>query len=93
MAEDNQVPIFLTVIGGKAYAVLLVAPDLPEDNKAYDALVGFLKNHYEPKPVVIAERFHFHKRSQALEESVVQFLAALRRLATHCKLMKHFEII
>ena len=85
-------PVFLTVIGGKAYAVLLVATDLPED-KAYDALVGFFKNHYEPKPVVIAERFHFHKRSQALEESVVQFLAALRHLATHCKLMKHFEII
>ena len=86
VAEDDQVPVFLTVIGGKAYAVLrdLVAPDLPQD-KDYDALVGVLKNHYEPKPVVIAERFHFHRRSQGSEESVVQFLAALRRLATHCK--------
>ena len=48
VAEDDQVPIFLTVIGGKAYAVLrdLVAPDLPQD-KDYDALVGVLKNHYE----------------------------------------------
>ena len=35
--------------------------------------------------MVIAERFHFHRRNQAAGESVVEYLAELRRLATHCE--------
>lgn len=90
VADDDKVPVFLTVIGGQAYAVLrdLVAPALPED-KSYGELVTALKNHYEPKPVVIAERFH--RQSQTAEESVGQFLAALRRLATHCKFEAYLD--
>ena len=34
---------------------------------------------------MIAERFHFHKRNQAVGETSTEFDAALRRLATHCK--------
>ncbi len=44
-----------------------------------------LNTHYEPKPLVIAERFYFHQRNQGASESVVEYVAELRRLATHCE--------
>lgn len=43
-----------------------------------------LTAHFSPKPLVIAERFRFHGRSQEEGESVVMFVAALRKLAEHC---------
>ena len=61
-----------------------MSPNLPKD-KSYADLVAALKKHYEPTPLVIAERFHFHRRSQAVGESISEYMAELRRLTTHCK--------
>ena len=47
--------------------------------------------HFEPKPLVIAERFYFHSRSQKSTESIAQYLAELRRLATYCDFKDHLE--
>ena len=33
----------------------------------------------------MAERFHFHRRQQAVGENVADYVAALRRLAMHCQ--------
>ena len=35
--------------------------------------------------MVIAERFHSHRRNQASSESVAEYVAELRLLATHCQ--------
>ena len=85
IAAEKQVPVFLSVIGSKTYAILrnLVAPEKPT-KKNFGALSAELKKHFEPSKIVIAERFHFHRRSQGPEETVSEFLAELRRLATHC---------
>ena len=34
---------------------------------------------------MIAERFHFHRRVQAVDESMAEFDAALRNVATYCE--------
>ena len=44
-----------------------------------------LKKHYESKPVIIAKCFHFYRRDQASKESIAEYLAEFRRLATHCQ--------
>jgi len=41
--------------------------------------------------LVIAERFHFHRRNQAPEESVNDYVAELRRLATNCAFGAYLE--
>ena len=46
--------------------------------QSYNDLVAALKSHLNPKPIVIAERFKFHKRNQREEETIAQYL---RRLA------------
>ena len=59
----------------------LVSPAKPEEK----TLCGLLKKHFDPEPVVIAERFQFYQRTQGSGESVSEFLASLRKLAIRCK--------
>ena len=88
--DDKKVPIFLTVVGSKTFSLLrsLVAPSLPQEKTFAD---------FEPKPLVIAERFLFHKRfvfhkrSQALGESIANYMAELRKLSTHCEFGDHLN--
>ena len=86
IADDKLVPTLLTVVGSEHYSLLrgLVSPQLPKD-KTFDELVTLLTKHYDPEPIVIAERFHFYRRNQASSESVGDYLAQLRRLASRCK--------
>ena len=41
--------------------------------------------------MIIVERFQFHRRSQAANESVPEYEAELRRLATHCVFGNYLE--
>ena len=43
-----------------------------------------LSAHFSPKPLVIAERYRFHKREQLPGESIATYVAELRRFARHC---------
>ena len=92
VSEDKKVAVFLTVIGPKNYALLsdFYAPTKPRDI-ALEDLIKTLEGHFEPTPIVIAERFHFHKRDQRAGESIAEFVAELRRLATNCKFGTHLE--
>jgi hypothetical protein len=40
---------------------------------------------------VIAERFHFHRRFQATNKSVAQFMAQLRHLAENCDFKEYLD--
>ena len=90
--DARKVAVLLSVIGGKTYALLrnLLSPTDPK-TKSFDEIVAVLTQHYEPKPLIIAERFHFHKRNQAAGESVAEFIAELRRLAKHCEFKTFLE--
>ena len=52
--------------------------------KSFPELKAVLTKHFEPKPVIIAERFQFHHRNQAVGETVAEYEAELRKLAIHC---------
>ena len=86
IGDDKRVPTLLTVVGSTHYSLLrgLVSPQLPKE-KTFDELVTILKKHYDPEPIIIAERFHFYRRTQGTSESIADYLANLRRLASRCK--------
>ena len=44
-----------------------------------------LTDHFELNPLVITEQFYFHKRTQGSNESVLEYITELQRLATHCE--------
>ena len=60
----------------------LVAPDAP-GSLFFTQLLEVFCMHFQPRCLVIAERFHFHRQIQAVDESVAY--AALWKLTTHCK--------
>ena len=86
VADPKKVSILLNNIGVKTYGLLrsLTAPRAPKE-KTLAELTTLLQSHYEPTPIVIAERYRFHRRDQTAEESVADYVAELRRQATHCK--------
>ena len=85
-------PVFLSIAGGSVYALLrsLLSPVKPQE-KTFDELKVELKKHFEPKKVVIAERFNFHRRNQAPDESIAEYVAKLRKLTTNCDFSDYLE--
>ena len=91
--EERRVAVVLNVVGTKNYSLLrdMVPPPEKPSDKSVVELLTLLKDHYEPQPVTISERYHFYSRSQSEDESVSQFVAELRRLAATCSFGDHLN--
>ena len=82
LANDNelekQLAGFLSILGTSMYSILRVleAPCKPLDC-ALDVTIDVLQAHFEPRSIVITERFHFHCCCQLLGESVTSYVAQL----------------
>ena len=85
-SPEKQRAILLSVCGASTYQLIwdLVAPAKPT-SKSFDELVKLVKDHHQPPPSFIVQRFNFNMRSQQEGESVSTFVAGLRRLSEHCK--------
>ena len=83
--DEHKVPTLLSLIGSKTYSLLkdLLLPEKPAD-KNFEEIVSTLQKHLNPKPLEIAERFRFYKRNQQEGESVLSYVAELKKLTTHC---------
>lgn len=62
--------------GKQTYTLLrsLLVPAKPSD-KSFQDIANTLKCHFDPKPLVIVERFYFHRQDQAEVESISDYLA------------------
>ena len=82
----KKVPSILTLMGSKMYALLrsIVAPRRPKE-LTFKEVIDTLGQHLEPKPIVIAERYKFHKTEQTESESIRDYLAKLQKLAETCE--------
>ena len=78
--------ILLTACGPTTYQLMrdLLAPTLPSE-KSFKDLVKLVKDHQQPTPSFIVQRFHFFTRMQQPGESINDYLAQLRKLAQHCR--------
>ena len=91
--EANQVTevskkraILLTVVGPQQFRLLedLTAPEKSAD-KIYDALCLLLKQHHKPEPPKFLQRAKFDAPLRKDNESISEFVAALRKLSEHCQ--------
>ena len=83
--NDKKVNVFLAVIGPDAYKLLknLCDPENPS-TKTFTGFSQLLQGHFEPAPIVIVERHKFWTASQEESESVSEFVARLKKLASTC---------
>ena len=84
--DKKLTPTFITLIGKEAFSLLrsLVSPKKPSEMKC-DDLNKILRNHLQPTPIVIADRYKFYNRNQVENESITDYIAELRREALHCE--------
>ena len=83
--ESKKHSVLLADIGPSTYTLLssLVSPEKPRD-KSFDDLIALLKNHFNPEPSEIVERYKYHTRMREPKETVNDFVAELCALARHC---------
>ena len=85
ITKEKRANFFLATVGASAYKLLkdLSRPSLP-NTKTYVELKQLLKNHYSPKPIVIAERHKFWTATQGEQESVSAYIVRLKNLSSGC---------
>ena len=83
--EDREVPVFLALLGQKAYSTLV---DLCLTERPSKLKIGQLKeimdHHYGPKINVLAARTIFRSTTQQEDQSINAFLGFLRHAANQC---------
>ena len=82
--EDKKRAILLSNSGAQAYQLVknLLAP-AKSTEKTFTDIVAVLKEHWQPKPSEIVQRYNFHSRVQKEGESIADYVAELRRLSEH----------
>lgn len=90
--KKQKVAVLLTLIGSEAYDLLrsLCTPTKPAE-KSFEELTEVMKNHLQPKPSEIAERYKFKECGQKEGEDVKVFVAELKKLTTYCNLAENLE--
>ncbi len=81
----KQKAILLSSVGSQTYSLLrnLLSPVKP-GSKTVDELMDLLKQHFNPKPSEIVQRFKFNSRSREEGETVLDYVAVLRKWAHDC---------
>ena len=84
-ATEKQRAILLNIVGGKTYQLIrnLLGPAKPTE-RSFDEIVEPVRNHYQPVPSVIVQRFNFHTRACKSGENVSTYVSELRKLSEYC---------
>ncbi|XP_062374782.1 uncharacterized protein K02A2.6-like [Sardina pilchardus] len=84
--ESKRRSVLLSACGAKTYKLIrnLATPRKPGELSFQD-LVTLVKNHHNPKPSIIVQRFKFHTHSRKQGMTVATFVAELRQLSEHCE--------
>ena len=89
---DKRRAILLSGCGPTTYQLIrsLVSPAKTTD-KTYAELVKLVREHQQPTPSFIVQRFNFHMCLQKSNESISDFVAQLRKLSEHCRFGEQLE--
>ncbi len=67
------------------------ADTLPNSGDTVADTFKALEEHLIPKINVVVERHTFRKRVQGMDETVLQYIAAIRDMATTCEFWRNFR--
>ena len=83
--DTKKKAMFLSSVGAETFKLIkdLCTPVKPME-KTFDGICTILKDHLNPEPNVIVERYKFFSRNRRNDESVAEYVAELRHLSTHC---------
>ncbi|XP_037294434.1 uncharacterized protein LOC119190628 [Manduca sexta] len=84
--DELKLPTMISAMGDEAYELLvnLASPKKPAE-LTFDGASDLLRQHLQPTPSVLAERYRFRQRRQLPEESIADYVAELKKLARKCE--------
>ncbi|XP_003368115.1 conserved hypothetical protein [Trichinella spiralis] len=84
-SAEKKRAILMNVCGPSAYVMIrsLLSPRSLND-VTFEEILSKVKEHLNPAPSEIVFRLRFHKRSQRPNESITEYVAALRNLSENC---------
>ena len=84
--DDKKKSVLLSVCGAETFRLIknLTAPNGPAQ-KTYDQIKTLVENHYTPTRNVIMEKFIFNSRAQKPSETIMEYVAELRKLSKYCQ--------
>ena len=84
--EERKHAFLLSICGPQTYQLMrnILAPTAKPEDKNFEELVSLVERHKNPKPSVIVRRYNFNSRTRKPEETVVKYVAELRKLAEYC---------
>lgn len=80
--EARKRAVLLHALGTEGQRIFY---SLPNTGTTYKSALEALNKHFVPKVNVIAERHKFRQRAQRPDESINEYVAALRELASQCE--------
>ena len=85
-ADNKKRAAFCTFIGSETFKLLctLCAPEKPEES-SYKTLKEKLDGQFRVKKLVLAERYRFYAYKQQDKQSLSDYVAELRHLASSCQ--------
>ena len=89
--EERKRALFLSNIGARGYKLLRKLAQNEPGVKSYEELKTLMKNHLQPRPNEICQRYKFYKRERIAGESVKEYVAELRKLSEYCNFGARLE--
>lgn len=83
--EQRKKAILLNILSEDCYILLrsLCVPGLP-DSESFETLVKILSDHFSPVKSYFAERLKFYNSKRECDESVSDWEARVKKLASNC---------
>jgi hypothetical protein len=84
--EELKLPTLIAFMGEEAYELLvnLASPRKPAE-LTLEEVKKVMLSHLQPSPSFLAERYKFRQRRQCLGESILVYVAELKKLSRFCE--------
>ena len=82
LSKTTRNELYCSVCGAQTYALIR---SLVSTDKSFKDIVDALTKHFSPPPSSIVQRYRFNTRVRAANESVADYVAALRQLTEFCE--------
>ena len=83
--EVKKRSVFLSTVGPRTYKLIRSLANNKPLELTFEALSKLLRDHLQPRPNTIAQRYKFFKRDRLPSETVTEYLAALNSLSEFCE--------
>ncbi|UYV78598.1 hypothetical protein LAZ67_16002108 [Cordylochernes scorpioides] len=83
---DKKKATFFSLCGRETYNIIrtLTSPKNPLETE-WEEVVTRIKKYFDPTPNIIVQRFKFTKRLQMPNETISEFITALKKIAEKCE--------